>query len=249
MDGIPLQNSIVYGPVESRRLGRSLGINLSPRSNKACSFDCIYCQYGPTQEHTTHYDEENVPDPSEVFTNLRSRLGLSVLDPDVITFSGNGEPTLHPDFPEIVDGVKEIRDEESTADIAVLTNASRVNDEEVRDALNRVDKPILKLDGGTAEKFEEINRPTETDYGEMVEAMKEVERPTLQSLKFRGEDENMGTDLDEWMNVVEEIAPEKVQLYSLDRPAHADLERVEGGELREVGQALEKRGVDVEIIV
>ena len=148
MSPLKLKTGITYGPVNSRRLGRSLGINLSPNSYKACSFSCVYCHYGWTDYFIGDYSEvqSDIPEPDEVRRELEEVLKKGT-EFDYITFSGNGEPTLHPQFDRIVDLVVETRDKYSPEKkVAILSNSSMLNKREVLNALGRIDLRIMKLD-------------------------------------------------------------------------------------------------------
>jgi len=159
MPSIPLQKDIIYGPVLSRRLGRSLGINLLPTDRKVCSFDCVYCQYGRTTEPTFSPGVDDLPTFSDVVAAVEKALKKPHTI-DTLTFSGNGEPTLHPQFPEIVRSIKRLRDDfRPEVKLAVLSNSSRVMDSAIVDALSLLDAPMMKLDAGDEITLREINQP------------------------------------------------------------------------------------------
>ena len=159
-----LFGSIIFGPIKSRRLGVSLGVNLLPSTGKVCSFDCIYCECG--------YNGENkggkIPSKEEVFEAMESRLKKMSAenDPlDVITFAGNGEPTMHPDFPEIIDFTLRMRDKYyPQAKVSVLSNSTRIDRQPVFDALQKVDNNILKLDSAIPETVELLDAPNQSDF-------------------------------------------------------------------------------------
>ena len=149
---LELQKGIIYGPVSSRRLGRSLGINLSPTARKVCSFNCVYCHYGWTKVLTSDLSAyiDDLPAPKAVEKALEETLRTLDPPPQYITFSGNGEPTLHPDFEEIVDRVRVVRDRTGTqADIAILSNSTGLANQSVLRGLASLDVRIMKLDAGT----------------------------------------------------------------------------------------------------
>ena len=158
-------DSIVFGPVRSRRLGSSLGINLLPLKGKLCSFDCVYCECGWNAEGRS---DNKIPTVEQVREALRSKLVECHRDNipvDSITFSGNGEPTLHPDFPEIIDYTIALRDELfPEAVISVLSNATMLGKPGVKEALSKVDNPILKLDGVDEDYVRLIDRPQNPNY-------------------------------------------------------------------------------------
>lgn len=245
---IPLKESVIYGPVDSRRLGKSLGINLSPRDTKSCNFDCVYCQYGSTEDKVMLYDRGKIPVVEGIKEALIDNL-KGKEDPDYITFSGNGEPTLHPVFREIAEEVKELRDSYSSdSDIAVLSNASRLMDRNIKETLDSklIDLPVMKLDAGTQEKFLEVNQPF-IGYQDVLKGLERLENYVIQSIRFKGEINNFDEDIEEWIEVVEDLEPDKVHLYSLDRPTEMDLEEVDRKDLHEVERKLEEKGIKTEV--
>ena len=160
-----LQTSCVYGPINSRRLGRSLGVNLLPSDVKLCTFDCVYCHYGRTDVKAVDPTEANITFPAlfRVVDELEHVLqGFKANNdaPDYITFSGNGEPTLHPSFDQIVDRVKVLRDQSvPNVPVAILSNSTTVHLPHVRQTLMKLDRRIMKLDAGSEEVFVAVNRP------------------------------------------------------------------------------------------
>ena len=160
-----LFHSTVFGPIHSRRLGVSLGINLMPDDGKVCSFDCLYCEAGYNAQGT---GSTGLPPRETVAQSLENRLNAMRLagDPlDVITFSGNGEPTLHPEFPEIIEDTLRLRDKYyPLAKVSVLTNATRIFDPATAEALKRVDNNILKLDSAVEDTMRLIDRPASKDF-------------------------------------------------------------------------------------
>ena len=181
---LPLQKGNIYGPVKSRRLGSSLGLNLLPRSYKLCSFNCIYCQYGlnPPQSPdmvSALYDE--LPTVSAIKKAILAALASLREKIDYITFSGNGEPTLHPDFPAIVEVVRDIRDRyASHVKLAILSNSTTINKPEMVEALMQLDTPIMKLDAGSEKLYKRINRPAGgVDFNKIVEGLIEFNHPNL----------------------------------------------------------------------
>ena len=167
--------SPIFGPIHSRRLGVSLGINLLPADGKFCSFDCIYCECGYNKDHRP---KKKLPTREEVKTALEARLIDMKVNgpfPDVLTFAGNGEPTAHPHFAEIIDDTIELRDKYfPQAKVSVLSNSTMIDRQEVFDALNRVDNNILKLDTVNADYIRRVDRPTSSGYDvqKIVERMK-----------------------------------------------------------------------------
>jgi wyosine [tRNA(Phe)-imidazoG37] synthetase (radical SAM superfamily) len=241
IDVLPLKKGIIYGPVQSRRLGSSLGINLSPTRRKLCSFNCIYCHYGWTERltmDTTRYREE-FPSKEQVLDAVRNALRSSV-EIEYITFSGDGEPTLHPDFEEIVRGVRMIRDTESSGTpLAILTNSSTLDDMSVRKGLTQIDLPIFKLDAGTQEVFEALNNPVSgIELEHIVECLCSMERVIIQSIFLKGAVDNTSSEnLSAWIAAVGSIKPEVVQMYSTDRPVPKQgIERVEREQLEHIAE-------------
>jgi wyosine [tRNA(Phe)-imidazoG37] synthetase (radical SAM superfamily) len=173
---------------------------------------------------------------------------------DNITFSGNGEPTLHPRFEELVDITKQLRDEYfPSANIGVLSNSTMVNVEKVRRALNKLDFRIMKLDAGDLANFRKINRPGKAvDYEAIVSGLKSLEKVTLQTMFVDGTIQNIGhQEVDEWIRRVGEIRPIKAQIYSLHRPpAESTLQEVSAEKLKEIAARAEQAtGVVVEVII
>jgi wyosine [tRNA(Phe)-imidazoG37] synthetase (radical SAM superfamily) len=219
---LPLQKGIIYGPVNSRRLGVSLGINLSPTKRKVCSFNCVYCQYGTTRSLTMSPARAKLPGVQDVEHALRKALS-EVESPRFITFSGNGEPTIHPDFPEIAKVVRKVRDELSPgSEIALLSNSSGLLIPGVSEAIdNLIDLPIMKLDAGDEDTFRAIARPAPgITLERIIQGMRELRRPfAVQSLFVSGKVNNSeGPALKAWIARIGEISPKTVQIYSLDRP-------------------------------
>jgi len=245
---IPLQDGIIYGPVESRRLGTSLGINLSPTKHKYCNFNCIYCQYGPNDETVNSYEPDRAPKVEGVKGALRDKLGNMEGEPDYITFSGNGEPTIHPKFNQIAEEVRKVRDEYSSgSNIALLSNSSTVMNGEIRGVINSevIDLAEMKLDAGTPEKFNRVNRPT-VDYHKVLEGLEKLESFVIQSIMFRGEVDNL-EEAERWVQVVEELRPEAVQIYSLDRPTASNIRKVSREQLLRLKKPLKEDGIETTI--
>ena len=188
MSLLGLQKGIIYGPILSRRLGRSLGINLLPVNKKLCSFNCVYCQYGFTDILVTSPARELFPTVDQVISAIETYL-KKPHSIDYLTFSGNGEPTLYPDFGEIVKETVKLRNRyRPNAKLAILSNASMVSRYEIRQALTQIDKPILKLDAGDANTFKQINDPaSDVSFEDIVEGMKLVDRIIIQTALFKGE--------------------------------------------------------------
>ena len=220
---LPLQKGIIYGIVRSRRLKSSLGINLSPTNKKLCSFNCVYCHYGFTDILSIRGEGHRavVPTPQMVEDALRDQLATMDETPLYITFSGNGEPAAHPDFPEMVDRVIRVRDElVPEVNTAILSNGSTAHIPEIREAILRLDEPIMKLDAGDKETFLKTNRPAKgVDFQQIVDAYCNMPGITIQTCLFTGSISNSEDhQIDAWIKQVELIQPKEVQVYTVDRP-------------------------------
>lgn len=220
MSGIPLQTGIIYGPILSRRLGRSLGINLLGTESKVCSFNCIYCQYGPAKAVDSVRESVSLPSNDEILIEVETAL-KKPRTIDFLTFSGNGEPTLHPDFPMIVQGVKSLRDKiRPDARLAILSNSSGVIQPGIVSALKQLDAPMMKLDAGDEQTFNAINRPAQSiRFWDIVEGLSKLPKLIIQSLLFDGEISNVRekpfTNL---VKVLMDLNPEEIHIYSIARP-------------------------------
>jgi wyosine [tRNA(Phe)-imidazoG37] synthetase (radical SAM superfamily) len=238
-------------------LGLSLGINLLPPDYKLCSFNCLYCQYGWTVKPMLNPTSEikDLPTPQEVATALETALQQMVRQKvklGSITFSGNGEPTLHPDLSEIVDKAKELRDRYfPETPLGILSNSSTVTNKEVREALDRLDLRMMKLDAGSEELVHQLNGPAAPFYiGEIVAGLKQLKDVIIQSLFVQGRVSN--TDPDSvalWVEKVREIRPSLVHIYTLDRvPADKRLEKVNTATLQWIaGQVHWQAGVQAQV--
>lgn len=251
-----LFHSTVFGPVKSRRLGVSLGINLTPDDGKICSFDCLYCEAGFNAQGigTTGFSSMQ-----RLEQDLRNKLGEmksqgSTLD--VITFSGNGEPTLHPEFPRAVDIVTALRDEfYPQARISVLSNSTRIDRPEVVDALRRVDNAILKLDSAITSTMRLIDRPNSPDFTSeaVIDRLEKFgEKAIIQTMLLRGQYEGMTIDntteaeVQALIKAIKRISPREVMLYTIDRPTPlATLSKVSTAELERVADKLRQEGITV----
>ncbi|MGH7770024.1 MAG: radical SAM protein [Candidatus Binatia bacterium] len=257
LKAISLQTGIIYGPLRSRRLGLSLGINLLPEDYKLCSFNCAYCQYSWTPQPAADAAHvlKDLPRSQEVAGALEKALKTIVRKRqklDAITFSGNGEPTLHPDFPAIVETARSLRDKYlPQAKLAVLSNSATVTRPEIRAALERLDMRIMKLDAGSEEIIHQLNGPAPPFYlREIVTGLKDLQDVILQSLFVQGRITNADPDsVAIWVETVREIRPLLVQLYTLDRvPAEARIWKVNRPTLEWIAsQARWRAGVKAEI--
>ncbi len=254
---IPLQGGYVYGPIASRRLGNSLGVNPFPLGKKICTFNCIYCQYGwtPPDLFSGQSGTEDFPGIETVRTALSIRMmNLKEIGIDLqyITFAGNGEPTLYPDFSELVDAVIQMRDEYyPEAKTAILSNSTRVSEPAVAEGLNKLDVRIMKLDAGSEEMLRKINRPMGNfTLEQIIDGLKSLKSCTLQSLFIEGTTSNSDDrSVGEWIRAVQRIGPEFVQIYSIDRvPADRGLGIVGQERLKEIAKRLkEETGIGCEV--
>jgi len=224
--------SPIFGPVHSRRLGISLGINLLPADGKVCSFDCIYCECGFNADHRPTLP---LPTREEVVVKLEEKLRQMVAEgqlPDVLTFAGNGEPTCHPHFAEIIGDTIRLRDQYCPkAKVSVLSNATMIHRKEVHDALMLVDNNILKLDTIDPLYINKVDRPNGAyDVNTIIERMKAFNgHLIIQTMFMRGEKvgrrkgdvesvDNTGEEyVAPWLEAVKEIAPQQVMIYTIDR--------------------------------
>ena len=214
--------SPIFGPVQSRRLGISLGINLLPADGKVCSFDCIYCECGFNDDHRP---SKPLPTREEVAAALEHKLQLMLADgqlPDVLTFAGNGEPTCHPHFAEIIDDTILLRDKYCPqAKVSVLSNSTMIHRQSVHDALMRVDNNILKLDTVDPEFIRQVDHPVGIyDVQLIVERMKAFQgHLIIQTMFLKGEQLDNTTDayVEPWLEAVKEIRPSQVMIYTIDR--------------------------------
>ena len=241
---IPLQGTIVYGPIRSRRLGISLGINPLSPFWKICTFDCIYCHYGKTGLLTCHPELSSLYSVEEILTGVENAL-KTCGRLDAITFSGNGEPTLHPEFQLLVKEVQVLRDNLNPGvPIAVFTNGSTLSDNPVRDALETVELPLVKLDAGDEDTYKKINQPHGgITLEELINGMKGLKGLILQSLFLKGRvDNHEGQPFDAWLSAVGEIQPAMVQTYSLHTSdAEKGLEAVMPYELIKISEDVRNR--------
>ena len=221
-----MREKIVFGPIHSRRLGSSLGINLLPEEGKLCNFDCIYCECGWNRDGR---GDTVIPSAEKVRSELENKLielmleGTSI---DSITFSGDGEPTLNPEFPRIIDDTLALRAAYyPDAKVSVLSNATRVHIDSVFEALRKVDNPIMKIDAPTDALAALINRPAPGYSVERtVQALKRFQGDfILQTMFLKSDDFDSASPqvLGPWMDIVRELKPRLVQLYSIDRPTPA----------------------------
>ena len=247
-----LFNDIIFGPVKSRRLGSSLGINLLPADRKVCSFNCIYCECGWTAKTGT----SPFPERSEVASALSERLqSMAVKDnlPDSITYAGNGEPSLHPDFDLIIYDSIKIRDKYAPqAKIAVLSNASFPPESRIFNALKKVDLNILKLDTGRESTFRLLNQPgSKIKFDDIIRNLKAFKgKLIIQTMFIRGIykgkqiDNSSYDELKQLFRLYQEIQPEAIMLYTYERnTAASGLEKVPLDDMKKIANAIEDLGI------
>ncbi len=236
---LSLERSFTYGPVHSRRLGRSLGINALPFERKVCSFNCVYCHYGATHGVTLSPPVEDFPGVEPVLRAVEVAL-RACPEVDSLTFSGNGEPTLHPYFRDLVFGVRQLRDRLAPqAQITLFSNATTLHLPQVQVALAWIDAPIMKLDAGDPATFTQINRPTPVVTLEAVFAgLQALPNVILQSVLIEGLMSNVrGAPFEAWVAALSAIRPRQVQIYSTDYPVAEDsVERVPPHQLRRIAE-------------
>ncbi|MBQ2372524.1 MAG: radical SAM protein [Bacteroidales bacterium] len=213
-------DDIVFGPIRSRRLGSSLGVNILPSKGKLCNFDCVYCECGWNRDGVS---DRKFPTLAEVEDALESKISTLAADGvpvDSITFSGNGEPTVNPDFPEIIDVVLRLRDRfYPSAKVSVLSNATMLDRNEVFEALRKVDNPILKIDAPNDALVTMINKPQGSYSLENVVArMAEFKGDfVLQTMFLRSPDFDLGQTVEDWRNIVRRLKPRETMVYTIDR--------------------------------
>lgn len=251
-----LFHSTIFGPIHSRRLGVSLGINLSPNDGKVCSFDCIYCEAGYNRQGA---GRSGLPDAQTVATQLESKLKemKEKGEPlDVITFSGNGEPTLNPQFPEIMDKVLALRDQYyPDARVSVLTNSTRIFTPAVAAALKRADNNILKLDSAVEQTMQLIDCPNEKSFSveKVIDGLRQFAGTGIvQTMLLRGEHNGIPVDnttpeeIDALISAYKKINPREVMIYSIDRSTPEEkLIKVEKPELEQIAEKIRRAGIKV----
>ena len=248
----------IVGPIHSRRLGISLGVNLLPKDGKVCSFDCLYCECGWNADHRGGH----LPDADEVMRELETKLqtmhaaGEAL---DVITFAGNGEPTLHPDFPRVIERTLQLRDQYyPEVKVSVLSNATQIGKEAVRAALLRVDNNILKIDGAFDETVRLIDQPADSHYTvrQVIEWMKTFQGQLIvQTMFVRGEhngqrvDNTTPQEVAAWCDLMREVRPHQIMVYSLDRPTPEPLlTKVSKEEMTQLVAPLLAEGFNIQIV-
>ena len=250
-----IHEETVFGPIFSRRLGTSLGINLLPQKGKICNFDCIYCECGWNKDGR---NDTVLPTAAKVradLENMLEHLRRQEVKVDSITFSGDGEPTLNPEFPQIIDDTLALRDQLApTAKVSVLSNATRVHLPQIFNALCKVDNPIMKIDAPTNELIARINKPAPGyDIARVVEALKQFKGNfILQTCMLRSKEYDFDSSrpevLDGWMEIVRQLRPREIMVYTIDRPTPAQgLEKFTVEEMTALVQPLIDEGFKLQI--
>jgi wyosine [tRNA(Phe)-imidazoG37] synthetase (radical SAM superfamily) len=252
-----LFDKIIFGPVQSRRLGTSLGINLLPVNAKICTFNCIYCECG----FNFKPQEAHIPTREEVKNALRitlSEMKTGKKKLDVITFAGNGEPTIHSDFAAIIDDTIALRNEFfPEAKISVLSNSTQIHKPDVFEALSKVENNILKIDSAVDATIRLLNQPGSTSLSAtwLIDHLKRFNgNLILQTLFLQGEIEGEKIDntspgeVKAWLQAIEEIHPKQVMIYTLARDTPAkDLKKASHEQLVEIADKVKALGVDVSV--
>lgn len=258
-DQTVLFHSTIFGPIHSRRLGVSLGVNLMPDDGKVCSFDCLYCEAGFNAQGA---GTTGLPLREQVHRQLEAKLRQMHEngDPlDVITFSGNGEPTLHPDFPHIIEDTLALRDRYyPDAKVSVLTNSTMIFKPEVAEALKKADNNILKLDSAIEDTMHLIDRPNSPGFTveKVVEGLRQFEGSgIIQTMMLRGShggkaiDNTTDAEIKALISAYKRVKPREIMLYSLDRSTPEErLVKVEKEELQAIGKRIESEtGIPVQV--
>ncbi|MBI2095990.1 MAG: radical SAM protein [Candidatus Omnitrophica bacterium] len=241
---IPLQTGVMYGPLESRRFGKSLGVNLLPSDQKVCSFDCLYCQYGRTRlGKPVRFPE--AAEVEEEASRFFSSAGDRREEIRWIMIAGNGEPTLHPEFPKIVRMLKSLRDRWfPQVPIGILSNSATCHWTDIHDSLSLLDGRFMKLDAGSPDVLGAVNQPLNKNiWPQMIGGLYRLRHIVLQSLFVRGDTDNTSEKIvEDWIHTVAYIRPESVQLYTIDRPpAEGSVQSVERTRLEAIAARLREK--------
>jgi wyosine [tRNA(Phe)-imidazoG37] synthetase (radical SAM superfamily) len=246
-------DEIVFGPIFSRRLGSSLGVNLLPSKGKLCNFDCIYCECGWNKDGRGDSRFPELEDIERALDEKMSKAASEGVSVDSVTFSGNGEPTMHPKFPEVIDVTLRLRDKYfPDAKVSVLSNATLIGRDAVAAALMRVDNPILKIDASSDELVRKINKPVGSySLAEIVDNLRKFEgRFILQTMFLRSPEFDSASPeaLEAWMDIVRELKPREVMVYTIDRETpDKSLEKYTVEQMREMVRPLIDEGYSIQI--
>lgn len=249
---------IVFGPIKSRRFGKSLGVNLLPAEAKFCSFDCVYCECGLNAQTTGK--KKILPTLDEIQVAMEKKfieLAENGIIPDSITFAGNGEPTLHPEFAGIIEETIHLRNAYlPESEITVLTNGTQVKKAEVAQALSLIENNVLKLDAGTNELFHLINRPvSRLHLDEVIDYYSRFEGTSIiQTMFLRGRvnddviDNTTDAEITLWLEHIKKIKPEWVMIYVIDRiPPFSTLEKIDKATMKKIAAQVETAGFKADI--
>ena len=246
-------DEIVFGPIRSRRLGSSLGVNLLPSKGKLCNFDCVYCECGWNKDGRSDGKFPPLKDIEADLEEKMSKASSEGVPVDSITFSGNGEPTIHPDFAQVIDVTLRLRDRYfPQAKVSVLSNATMIGRKEVAEALMRIDNPILKIDASSDELIQKINKPSGSyRLAEVVENLRKFEgRFVLQTMFLRSEEFDTAAPqaLAAWMDIVRELKPREIMVYTIDRETpDKSLGKYTVEEMKAFVQPLVDEGFEIQI--
>lgn len=246
-------DEIVFGPIFSRRLGTSLGVNILPATGKLCNFDCIYCECGWNKDGISDKVFPRYEHVSQALQNRLSELASQGIKVDSITFSGNGEPTLNPDFEQIIDKTIELRDRFCPdAKVSVLSNATLIGRESVFTALSKVDNPIMKIDAPWDELVRKINKPAGLyRIDDVIAGLKRFDGNfVLQTMFLRSAtfDALTADSVNAWMDIVRELHPREVMVYTIDRETpDKSLEKYTVEEMTAMVQPLIDEGFNIQV--
>ncbi|MDR1005649.1 MAG: radical SAM protein [Bacteroidales bacterium] len=253
-----LFQNVVFGPIQSRRLGTSLGINLLPSNHKICNFDCCYCECGFNEKETG--EKPALPSIHDIVSSLEqyasSHTKAEMKKINSITFSGNGEPTLHTDFAEICRLISAFRKEFAPqAKITLLTNATQIGKQDVQNAVRYIDNLLLKLDCGTAEQYNKINRPVSLRFEKLVENLIRFgQGSVIQTLLLKsanpedGIDNTKDDEFAAYMKIIKQVNPKRIMLYGIDRTTpNSNLIKLSKDELDVYADRLRFIGFETEV--
>ena len=266
-----LRNSYIFGPVISRRLGISLGVNVLPNSNKICNFNCVYCECGWNSDYKksdeNKFSSNEFPSRKEIKIQLEevlSQMSNEHQNLDTITFSGNGEPTLNPEFLEIIDDTILLRNKYfPNIKISVLSNSTMLHSPKIVEALSKIENPILKLDSANIETIEKINLPKNNNLTKnfnnkitlekIIDGMKQFNGNFILQIMFlRGEnngdifDNTTDAEISNLLTVMQETKPRQIMIYSIDRATPAqNLVKLDKTEMERIAKKIENIGFNV----
>lgn len=253
-----LFDKIIYGPIQSRRLGVSLGVNLFPFDGKLCTFNCVYCECGFNENFRPHADMPRREEVKEALITQLKEMKSNGKMPDVITFAGNGEPTMHPDFAHIIEDTISIRNNHCpSARIAVLSNASMLHKKDVFDALCKIEDNIMKLDSTSDMRIRQLNVPNQPEFcfnKLFNELCRFNGKLIIQTMFLKGERDgiNIGNtaaeEVEAWIEALKGIKPRKVMIYTIDRETPLkSLSKATKEELDSIAQKVRNEGFEISV--